>query len=155
MGTEFSFENGTLTATRVYDAPRELVFEAWISTDQIKKWWGCASCVGVRSEVEPQVGGKYNHHMTLEGVEGEIPGPATLIEYDPPSKLAYESDSPAGPGEKMIVSVVFEEVEEGTRVTLTHSGIPDMRVEGDIELNVIIQSGWTAALEKLDGLFVG
>ena len=153
MTTEFNFESGTLTATRIYDAPRELVFEAWIETSKTQKWWGCDKCVSVRSEIEPKVGGKYNHHMTLEGI-GEIPGHSTLIEFDPPNKLAYQSSMPNDENVKMTVSVEFSDTDQGTKVVLTHSGIPDMRVEGDCELHEIIQGGWTAALEKLNALFV-
>ena len=153
MSSEFKFEDGKLIGTRVYDAPRELVFEAWIETSKIAKWWGCAQCTAVRSEVEPMVGGKYNHHMTLEGVEGEIEAEATLVEFDPPHKLAYESALPTDPNVKMHVSVEFIEVEEGTKVVLVHSGIPDVRVQGDFELRQIVREGWTAAFEKLAALF--
>ena len=153
MDTEFKFEDGKLYATRVYPASRELVFEAWVETSKIRQWWGCAECVSVRSEVEPKVGGKYNHHMTLEGI-GEVPGHGTLLEFDPPRLLVYETALPTDPNVKMQVRVEFTEVEGGTQVQLTQSGIPDIRIEGDFELREIIQGGWTAALEKLNGLFV-
>ncbi len=149
MNTEIKFEDGKLIVSRVYDAPRELVFEAWVETSKVQKWWGCAQCTSVRSEIEPKVGGQYNHHMTIEGV-GEVPGMATLVEYDPPSRLAYESSLPNDPNVKMVVAVDFSEVADGTLVRLEHSGIPDIRVEGDIELTEIIRAGWTAAFQKLD-----
>ena len=153
MNTEIKFEDGNLIVTRIYDAPRDLVFEAWIETDKLQKWWGCAQCVGVRSEVEPKLGGKYNHHMTIEGVEQEVPDNSTIVEFDPPKKLAYQTDLPHDPNTKMVVSVEFTEVDEGTKVVLIHSGIPDIKVEGDFELRQIVQAGWTAAFEKLGNLF--
>lgn len=149
MTTETRFEDGKLIVTRVYDAPRELVFEAWVETSKVQQWWGCAQCTNVRSEIEPKVGGAYNHHMTIEGA-GEVPGFATLIEYDPPAKLAYESSLPGDESTKMSVHVQFTETPEGTLVRLEHIGIPDVRVEGDIELNTIVREGWTAAFAKLD-----
>ena len=151
MTTETKFENGILIVTRTYSAPREAVFEAWVETSKVQQWWGCAQCTNVRSEIEPKVGGKYNHHMTIEGA-GEVPGFATLIEYDPPNRLAYESASPGDDATKMQVKVEFTEVEEGTLVRLEHHGIPDIKVEGDMELRQIVQAGWTAAFGKLDGL---
>jgi len=153
MITDFKFEDGKLTATRVYDAPRELVFEAWVETDKIGQWWGCANTTNVRSTVEPRVGGKYDHHITIKGVEEEIPGNAILVEFDPPKKLAYESILLNDSSPKMHVSVEFSEVDEGTKVVLVHSGIPDVRVDGDVELREIIQGGWTAALDKLSKVF--
>ena len=73
MSTESSFSKGTLTITRLYDAPREAVFDAWIETSKVQQWWGCAQTTAVRSEIEPKIGGVYNHHMTL-GEMGEFPG---------------------------------------------------------------------------------
>lgn len=148
MSTDVKFEDGNLVVSRVYAAPREAVFEAWFETSKLKQWWGCAECTDVRSEVERKVGGAYNHHMTIEGA-GEVPGYATLTEYDPPARLAYTSASPAGPDSQMVVSVDFTEVEGGTHVRLVHAGIPDIRVQCDVELNAIIRAGWTAAFGKL------
>ena len=151
MATETKFEDGKLIVTRQFAAPRELVFEAWIETSKVKQWWGCAECTSVRSEIEPKVGGAYNHHMMIEGVPDEVPGFATLTEYDPPKRLAYSSASPAGPdAPPMTVTVDFAAVDGGTLVRLTHAGIPDMKVPGDVELRTIVQGGWTAAFGKLD-----
>lgn len=148
MTTNTEFKDGDLIVTRVYHAPIEEVFDAWIETSKIKQWWGCAECTDVRSEVEPEVGGKYSHHMTLETPHGvhDAPGHATLIEYDPPNRLAYTSTDD---NDKMVVTVTFTEVKNGTLVRLVHSNIPDMKVEGDIEMRAIIREGWTAAFGKL------
>jgi len=148
MSTEIRFEDGTLYVTRLYAAPREAVFEAWIETSKVQQWWGCAEATEVRSEVEPRVGGAYNHRMTLHG-QIEVPGYCEFTEYDPPKRLAYRSSQPDEMDKEMIVSVDFVEVDGGTEVRLSHAGIPDVSVEGDIELRAIIQSGWTAAFGKL------
>lgn len=152
MSTDVKFEDGNLIVSRVYDAPREAVFDAWFEASKVQQWWGCADCTAVRSEIEPKVGGAYNHHMTIHG--NEVPGFATLTEYDPPARLAYTSASPTGPDAAMIVSVDFTEVDGGTLVRLVHAGIPDVRVQGDVELRAIIRAGWTAAFGKL-GSFLG
>ncbi len=152
MTTEISFNDGQLTVVRRYQANIEDVFDAWIETSKIKQWWGCAECTNVESEVEPKVGGKYNHHMTIDTSSGvhEVPGFATLVEFDPPRRLAYTSTDENDP---MMITVDFTETADGaTEVRLVHSSIPDMRVEGDIELREVIQAGWTAALGKLDRL---
>ena len=92
--------------------------------------------------------------MTIEGVDGEVPADSTLTEFDPPRKLAYESSLPSDESMKTHVVVEFFEIEEGTKVRLVHSGIPDMRVDGGFELREIVKAGWSAAFEKLDRLFV-
>ncbi|MEM8883338.1 MAG: SRPBCC domain-containing protein [Planctomycetota bacterium] len=149
MSTDIQFEDGNLIVTRIYDAPREAVFEAWVETSKVEQWWGCAQTTAVRSEIEPRVGGKYNHLMTLEGV-GDVPSVSVLVAFDPPERIAFESPSPAGPDATMTVTVEFTDLGDGrTQVRLTHAGIPDMRVDGDIELREIIRTGWTAAFGKL------
>ncbi len=152
MGTDIKVEDGTLHVRRIYPAPIEAVFDAWIETSKIKQWWGCAECVDVCSEVEPRLGVKYNHHMKIETPQGvhEAPGFATLIEYDPPYRLAYTSNDEADP---MVITVTFKAVEGGTEVYLVHANIPDIKVEGGEDLCDIIRAGWTAATDKLENLF--
>lgn len=151
MVTEIDFVDGNLIVTRVYDAPIEDVFDAWVETSKIKRWWGCAECTDVECEIEPKVGGKYNHHMTLETQQGthQEPGFATLVKFDPPNRLAYTSNDPSDP---MVIDVTFTAVEGGTQVRLVHSNIPDVKVDGDIDLRDIIRAGWSAAFGKLGGV---
>ena len=70
MSTDIQFEGDTLTLTRVYDAPREEVFDAWVAVNKVEKWWGCRQTTKVQSQIEPRVGG----HRTLKG-PAEIPLP--------------------------------------------------------------------------------
>ena len=152
MSTDLKFDGQNLIVTRIYKAGIEEVFDAWIETSKIKQWWGCAECVDVQSEVEPKVGGKYNHHMKIDTPQGahDAPGFATLTEYNPPHRLAYTSNEDDDP---MVITVDFTEVEGGTEVRLVHSSIPDIRVDGDVELRSVIRDGWSAAFGKLGRFF--
>ncbi len=148
--TETRFEDGKLHVTRVYDAPREAVFEAWVATNQVEQWWGCAQTTAVTCEIEREVGGKYNHLMTIDG-QHEHPSQAVFTIYDPPSKLQWKDVADASPAPGMVVTVTFTEVDGGTRVELVHEGIPDMEVPGGFPLRDIVRGGWTAAFGKLGG----
>ncbi len=146
MKTETSFENGTLTMTRVYDMPRAAVFAAWTEASQTKEWWGCGDTTHVASEIEPQVGGKYIHAMTIKNV-GVHPINGMLTVFEPPARLAYEMPG-MSEGEQMLVDVTFTEADGGTRVQLTQSLIPD-------GLGEVITNGWTASFERLARYFKG
>lgn len=151
VDTETRFEDGRLVVTRTYEAPRRLVFEAWIETSKVQQWWGCRDCTKVESEIDPRVGGAYNHHMTIKG-EHEVPQLAILTVYDPPAKLEFAMATPDGQedGSGMKVTVDFTEVgERRTLVRLVHSGIPDAQVDGGVELREIVRAGWTDAFGKL------
>jgi uncharacterized protein YndB with AHSA1/START domain len=145
MSTNVRIEGDKLILTRVFAAPRAAVFEAWVETSKVQQWWGCAEATKVRSEIEPRVGGRYDHHMTIAGV-GEVPSCGRITAFDPPARLAYACEIPPGAcphaGKTMTVTVDFVEVAGGTEVRLVHAGIP-------AEHRDVVRAGWTAAMEKL------
>jgi uncharacterized protein YndB with AHSA1/START domain len=77
-----------VVVTRVFDAPRQLVFDAHTRPDLIKKWltgppgWSMPVCT-----VDLRVGGKYRYEwkgpagefMAMGGVHREIDAPARLV----------------------------------------------------------------------------
>lgn len=141
MSTEATYADGVLTLRRIYNAPREAVFDAWVETSKVERWWGCGQTTRVRSAVEPHIGGKYHHLMTHE-VAGDIPMEGEFTEFDPPAALAYRV-ADVHTGQTMEVRVEFIERGSATEIVLTHRGAP-------AELKDIIIGGWSAAFDKLD-----
>ncbi|WP_420629303.1 SRPBCC family protein [Candidatus Leptofilum sp.] len=140
MSVDISYENGTLVVTRQFDAPRTAVFDAWIKTSKVELWWGCGFATEVKSHVEPEVGGKYHHLMTLPEA-GEYPHRGLIIEYEPPTLLAYELTDQFH-DEKMFVRVVFTEEGGKTTVRLTQRNLLDAYSQ-------FVMSGWASAFEGL------
>ncbi|WP_420640739.1 SRPBCC family protein [Candidatus Leptofilum sp.] len=140
MSVDVSYENGTLIVTRQFNAPRTAVFDAWIKTSKVELWWGCGYATEVKSTIEPKVGGKYHHLMTLPET-GEYPHHGLITEYDPPVLLAYELVD-AYHDEKMLVRVEFTEEEGKTTVRLTQRNLLDAYSE-------FVMSGWASALDGL------
>jgi hypothetical protein len=61
--------------TRVVDAPRELVFKAWIDRRHLAQWWGPKSFTNPVCETDARPGGAYRIVMrSLEGVEYPVKG---------------------------------------------------------------------------------
>ena len=146
MTVKTSYENGVLTVSRSYDHPQKAVFAAWIEAGQTQEWWGCANTTQVASQIDPRVGGIYEHAMTIKGV-GVHPIQGTFTAFDPPNHLAYEMPG-MSPSEKMHVSVTFTETDGTTLVTLTQSVVPD-------QFGAIVQAGWTASFDRLGRYFNG
>ena len=140
MSVEVSYENGKLVVTRVFAAPRQAVFDAWINTSKVELWWGCGYATDVKSTIEPKVGGKYHYLMTLRGV-GEYEQYGLITEYDPPALLAYELVDPQH-AEKMYVRVEFTEEGENTAVCLTQTNLPDTYSE-------FVIAGWSSSFDGL------
>ena len=57
-----------IVMTRVFDAPRHLVFEAWTKPEHLLQWFGPHSCPLVACEIDFRVGGAWCY--TLRGADG-------------------------------------------------------------------------------------
>src|SRR2546425_3539495 len=61
-----SVEKGSLVLSRLIDAPRELVFQAWIDPKQVKNWWGPHGFTNPVCEMDVRPGGKRSEEHTSE-----------------------------------------------------------------------------------------
>src|ERR1035438_2272733 len=52
-----------LVMTRVFDAPRKLVFKAWTEPERLKRWWGPNGFTNTVCELDPRPGGTVRIHM--------------------------------------------------------------------------------------------
>lgn len=131
----------TLTLTRTLRAPPARVFEAWTTPAQMEIWWGPVGVRGFGVEVDLQPGGAYRIGNRLpDGAEVWISGIFEVVE--PPHRLVYSwAVEPAAPTER--VTVRFESIPEGTRLTVVHTGIRDVPVAEEH------RQGWIGCLSGL------
>ena len=124
MGTESKtvmqadLSSRQLTATRVYDAPRERVFEAWTQREHIEQWWGPRGFTTTTKSMDVRPGGQWR--FVMHGPDGrDYPNRITFTEVLPPQRLAYQHD-----GEGDHQSVNFE-----VTVTFTDLGHERTRLD--------------------------
>ncbi len=101
--------------SRVLDAPRELVWEAWTNPKHIVNWWGPNGFTTTIEKIDLRVGGEWKYMMV--GPDGtRYPNHMVYKEITPLSKLVSDH----GDGERVWfeVSVTFQEAGGGTLVTL-------------------------------------
>lgn len=105
--------------TRLFDAPRALVFEAMSKPEHVKRWWGCLGegySVPV-CEIDLRLGGRWrfvNRHP-----KGEAAFHGEYREIDPPARVVFTEIFEDFPD---VVSVVTSELSEEngkTRLTVT------------------------------------
>ena len=140
--TNTEFKDGVLTVTRLYSAARPNVFDAWMNTEKMNQWYGPEGTVEVKSNIEANMNGNYDHEMIFEGGRSHK-SEGTIIEYDPPAAFAYRSEGP-GPDDVMTVRVEFIEQGSDTLVRLTHEGVTEQMAQ-------FVSPAWTAAFDKLAG----
>jgi uncharacterized protein YndB with AHSA1/START domain len=131
--------------TRIFDAPREQVFQAWIDPDQITRWWGPEHFVVPRDSVNVDVrtGGRFD--LTMIHPNGqEYPVRQEIVEASPPALLVmlHEAVPEHGLLEAIETRVEFHEEDGGTRVRVT--GGPY-----SAEMGPNAQQGWEQQLEKM------
>jgi uncharacterized protein YndB with AHSA1/START domain len=156
---------GELMITRVFDAPRELVWKAWTEPDRAMRWWGPAGFTSPHCEIDLRVGGKYLFAMQSPefndglpiwstGVYREIVPLERLVCTDcfadengnvvPATHYGMEGDFPL----EMLVTVTFDDVGGKTRMTLRHEGLPAEHREG-------ANQGWGSSFDKLAEYLAG
>lgn len=105
--------------TRVFDAPRDLVFEAMTRPEHVKEWWGRLGegySVPV-CEIDLRPGGTWrfvNRHP-----KGEAAFHGEYLEIAPPGRLVFTEIFEEFPDEVSVVTSVFTEEAGKTRLTVT------------------------------------
>ncbi|RSZ59926.1 SRPBCC domain-containing protein [Massilia atriviolacea] len=88
------------TLTRVFDAPRDLVFKTMIETAHLQKWWGPQGCTIDVIRHEPQAGGVFHYCMRF-GPGVEMYGRFDYREIAPPERLVFVNGFADAQGERI------------------------------------------------------
>ena len=134
-----------IVTTRVFDAPRELVFEAHTSCEHVSRWWGPRKYEVVDCEIEFRPGGTWR--IVPRGPDGnEIVFFGEYLEIVPPEKIVWTfgfGDNPGGPE-----TYLFEEHDGKT--TLTATAVFDSVEERDAVLRSGMEAGAAETYDRLD-----
>jgi uncharacterized protein YndB with AHSA1/START domain len=146
MKSEVKVGDNRLQITRVFDAPRSLVFAFWKEVHRLQQWWGCKDTTQVECAVDFRVGGFFTCVMQIKGA-GEFSYKGQYDEIVEPEKIAYHADF--GPITTHVV-VEFSELDHPqgaqTRMVLTQVGFPDQNI------CTMVSKGTTESFDKLDSL---
>ncbi|MFZ0658497.1 MAG: SRPBCC domain-containing protein [Candidatus Binataceae bacterium] len=137
----------TLVVTRVFNAPRSLVFKAWTEPEHLMRWWGPRGYTTSVSEMDRRPGGAYRFRMqSSEGVVHWWHG--VVREIAPPSRIVWtcfvdDSDGKPISGETLL-TVTFEDQGARTKLTL-HQAVFQTVTARDAH-----RGGWAGALDRLE-----
>jgi uncharacterized protein YndB with AHSA1/START domain len=138
-----------LVLTRVFDAPRELVFAAWTERDRLQRWWGPKDFTNPVCEIDPRPGGSMRIHMRApNGVVYPMTG--TFLEIDEPRRLVFVSGALNQNGDEMfriLNTVVFEAQGDKTKLTLRARAI--MATPDAPQFLSGMEIGWSLSLDRL------
>lgn len=108
-----------ITQMREYDAPRDLVWEAWTKPEHVDAWWGPDGFATKTERMEVRPDGRWRFTMT--GPDGAVfPNCILYMDVAPPERLIYAHGAEEGAPPHFHVTIIFEALGEGrTRVTMT------------------------------------
>jgi uncharacterized protein YndB with AHSA1/START domain len=137
-----------IAMTRVFDAPRRLVFDAWTRPELLKRWlgvfgrWSLAVC-----EIDLKVGGSFRYvwrgsdgaEMGMSGIFREIVPPERIVSTESFDDPWYEGEA--------VGTVVF--VEQGGKTTVTQTVRYASKEVRDAVLASPMEHGVAASYDKL------
>ena len=105
--------------TRVFDAPARLLFLAHSKPEHVRRWFGPKGWPISKCEMDFREGGAFHFQMTSD--EGEVGPPfgGTYRAIVPNSKIVYDNGFEAPGSGRMLVTVLFDEFEGRTTVTVS------------------------------------
>ena len=146
-----------LIITRLFDAPRELVWKAWTEPERVMRWWGPKGFTSPVSRIDLRVGGEYQSCMRSpddkdywsKGIFREIVAFERLVMTDsfadekghtvPASYYGMSKDFPL----ELQITVILEDHDGKTKLTLRHTGMPPGPDSEGAE------QGWNESFDKL------
>jgi len=150
-------KESNLIITRIFDAPRQLVWKAWTEPERVKRWWGPKGFTSPFCRIDLRVGGTHLYCMQSPegrdywstGVYRDIVPPERIVctnsfadekgNVVPASRYGMSGDWPR----ELVVTVTFEEHEGRTKFTLRHAGLPSD------EMRDLARAGWNESFDKL------
>jgi uncharacterized protein YndB with AHSA1/START domain len=135
-----------LVITRIFDAPRALVFKAWTEPKHLARWWGPAGYTTPVCQMDPRAGGDYRFRMqSSEGADVWWHG--VCREIIEPERIVWTCALDGANGKRIssetILTVTLDEHPRGTQLTL-RQGIFDSSANREGH-----QRGWDSALARL------
>lgn len=156
--TEHTPDDGAgLVVSRLCNAPPEAVFKKWTDPRRVKRWWGPKGFSTPVCTIDLRPGGTFRYCMRSPegrdywgvGIYTDVSAPDRLVYLDSFSDEEGNRVDPAEYGmspehpSEALVTVTFEENEDGTEVTVRHD-IPESLPERSA-----CWQGWSEMLDKL------
>ena len=138
--TETKSELGEVTYTRVFEAPRELVFRCMIEPEHLTHFWGPTgvSTPIEKIKIDARPGGIFETVMVNDADGAEYPTRGIYTAVDEPERLVWEE-----PDAGMITTSVFVDLGDGrTEVRIHQTNVPEQFRGPDA------QAGFKSSLDR-------
>lgn len=140
-------EARSIITTREFDAPRDLVWEAWTDPKHLAEWWGPNGFTTTTSAFDMTPGGVWR--FVMHGPDGrDYQNRIVFTEIVRPERLRYNQGD--GEREWFTAEVTFEDIGGRTRLTL-HAVFPTVEAREFVAREHKAVEGAQQTLERLAG----
>ncbi len=139
-----------IAMTRVFDAPRHLVFEALTKPELVQRWllgppgWSMPIC-----EIDLQVGGAYRYVWRNDENGQEFGSTGAFREILPPERIVHTERMDGAPGEALVTNLLSE---QGGKTTLTFIMLFDSKEARDGALQTGMEKGVAISYDRMADL---
>jgi uncharacterized protein YndB with AHSA1/START domain len=138
-----------ITVTRVFDAPRNLVFRMWTDPAHLMRWWGPRGYTNPVCELDARVGGAI--FVRMRAPDGRVvlmSGAFREIVED--ERLVFSAVVATPDGAAMfegLVTATFEDEDGRTRLTVREQAVG--LVPAAVPILAGMENSWTESLKRL------
>jgi len=133
--------------TRIFDAPRALVWDAHTKCEHLKHWWGPSRYALTACENDLRPGGEWR--MVQRDTEGnEFAFRGEYREIVPPERIVRTFEFEGMPGHISVETLAF--VERNGKTTLTETSVFDSKEDRDGMIASGMEGGANESMERLD-----
>jgi uncharacterized protein YndB with AHSA1/START domain len=150
MASRTTFERTSdreLVATRTFNGPAHLVFQAWTKPELIMQWWAPDSfgMSFLSCEVDVRTGGTYRYVFGHPASEQPVAFFGRYLEVTPPSRLVWTNEE----GDDVsVITVTFEE-KDGKTLVIVRDLYPSKEAL-DAAIAAESTGAWPEQFEQLD-----
>jgi len=139
--------------TRMFDAPRQMVWDAFTKAEHLEKWWGPHNFTNKNCHVDLRVGGKFE--TTMVGMGGEFPCLLLFEEIVPIEKIVWYDKvipgdfwGPDGPPADSRLTLLFEDHGQRTKLISITNFVDNIARDKTMAMGAA--QGWAESFERLD-----
>jgi uncharacterized protein YndB with AHSA1/START domain len=135
-----------LVITRMFDAPRALVFKAWSEPERARHWMGPRGFAATHFERDARVGGAWRVCLREEASGRELWQGGTFREIVPPERLVYTfawDRDDGSRGHETLITITFAEQGGKTKMTFRQATFETV---GQRDAH---RGGWSSSFDRL------
>jgi uncharacterized protein YndB with AHSA1/START domain len=135
-----------IVMSRVFDAPRALLFKVFLDPESIPHWWGPRGTTTIVDQMDVRPGGAWRYvHRGPDGSESGFRG--EYREIVPPERIVYSFEWEPMPGHVVVDTVTL--TEHDGRTTMTVTSLFDTREDRDGMLASGMEGGAAESWDRL------